>query len=55
MVYSISLKSGESCVIRGDKQEELLSTSQFQSKIEPSSVPMSYMWPLPKYVQVDCA
>lgn len=35
----------------GDKQEKLLTTSQFQSKIEPSSFSMSCMWSLSKHAE----
>lgn len=52
MIYSLSLKSGEFCAAGGDEQKELLTTSQFQSRIEPSSVPMPCMWILPKYVKM---
>lgn len=52
MVFSLSLKSGYSCTVSRDKQEGLLTTSQFQSKIEPSSFSMSCMWSLPKHAEI---
>ncbi|KAM9621915.1 disintegrin and metalloproteinase domain-containing protein 1a-like [Trichechus inunguis] len=52
MVYSISLKSSRSCAVSGEEQEELLTNSPFQSRIEPFLAPMSYMWSHPKYVEM---
>lgn len=51
-IYSLSLKLVESWVISGDEQDELFTTSQFQRRIEPSSVPTSCMWTFPKYVEI---
>lgn len=47
MIYSLSLKSSESCAVSGDKQGELLTTLEIQSRIKFSSV-----WTLPKYAEM---